>query len=350
MLYKTINPHGGDVYKEPIRLDYSANTNPFGTPEGVKKAICGMIDKMYHYPDPYCRELVEKIAETENIPSDYILCGNGAAELIYSYFEAALPKKVAETAPTFSEYSAAAENAGSTVVRYYLSKDNDFELDGGILDFLAKEKPDVLAICNPNNPTGRLAKPLLMENILLYCHQNNIRLFVDECFLDLTENGDSMKRYLSSFSNLFILKAFTKNYGMAGIRLGYCMCGDTTLLKKMSQKVQPWNVSSFAQKAGVAALSEHHFLEEARKYIINERKWLLESLKKFEFFVCPSDANYLLFYGKEDLDVLLMKKGIAVRNCSNYYGLGSGWFRIAVRTREENEKLICAIKSICEKV
>lgn len=350
MLYKKNNPHGGDVYKEQIILDFSANTNPFGIPKGVKKAICSMIDKMHHYPDPYCRELVEKIAETENIPEEYILCGNGAAELIYSYFEAVLPKKTAETAPTFLEYSFAAENIGSTVIRYYISKENGFELDEGIFEFLKKEKPDVFVICNPNNPTGRLVRPSLMEKILIYCSQNNIRIFLDECFLDLTKSGESAKCYLSRFSNLFILKAFTKNYAMAGLRLGYCMCADSALLKKMSQKVQPWNVSSIAQKAGVAALCEQDFLEKTRKYIIIERKWILENLQKLGFFVCPSDANFLLFYGKENLDVLLLEKGIAIRNCSNYQNLGPGWYRIAVRTHEENEKLINALKSICEKV
>ncbi len=349
MLYKTNNPHGGDVYGAPVLFDYSANTNPFGIPDGVKKAMYGMIDKAYYYPDPYCRELVRKIAKNENVPEDHILCGNGAAELIYSYFEAVLPRKIAETAPTFSGYSEALQSTDCRVVRYGLSKNNSFDLNEGILDFLAEEKPDVFVICNPNNPTGRLVKPSLMEQILVCCHKNNIRFFVDECFLDLTGENAGMKSYLDKYKNLFILKAFTKSYALAGVRLGYCMSADSSLLEKMSQKVQPWNVSSMAQKAGIAALSEHGFLENAREYIKHERNRLSDRLEEFGFWVCPSDANYLLFYGKEDLDIKLKEKGIAIRNCSNYQGLGLGWFRIAVRLHEENEVLLDAIRKICER-
>ncbi|MBR0105124.1 MAG: aminotransferase class I/II-fold pyridoxal phosphate-dependent enzyme [Firmicutes bacterium] len=349
MLYKTKNPHGGDIYSEKVLLDFSVNTNPFGSPRGVKDAVCGMIHKMDSYPDPYCRELVKKISESENIPDDYILCGNGASELIYSYFEALMPRRVLETAPSFLEYSAVFENTGCSVLRYSLSEKNSFELGEGILDFLENEKPDVFVICNPNNPTGRLVKPDLMEKILFACEKNNARLFVDECFLDLTEKGISMKAYLERFPNLFILKAFTKSYGMAGLRLGYCMCSDEELLKKMSKRVQPWNVSIFAQKAGAAALEESGFLEKSRKYISAERKYLAESLVNLGFSVIPSDANYLLFCGEKDLDIKLKEQGVLIRNCSNYYGLGEGWYRIAVRIHEENEELIKRLKSICEK-
>lgn len=348
MLYKTNNSHGGDIYGENVILDYSASINPFGAPQSVKKAICDAIGKIDCYPDPYCRELVEKIAEAENIPKDYILCGNGAAELIYSYFEAVLPQKVLETAPTFSGYSEAIQNTDCRIVRYGLSKSNNFDLNGRILDFLSQEKPDVLVICNPNNPTGMIIPMSLLKKILDCCCQNNIRLFVDECFLDLTTEGVSMKGYLKKYPNLFILKAFTKSYGMAGVRLGYCMSADSDLIEKMSLRVQPWNVSTVAQKAGISALSENDFVEKSREYIEYERKWLSCKLEELGFWVCPSYANYLLFHGKDDLDIKLKKKGIMIRNCGNYHGLGKDWFRIAVRLHNENEKLISAIKSVYE--
>jgi len=349
MLYKTNNPHGGDIYRENICIDFSVNINPFGAPQSVKDAVCSAMDKINCYPDPYCRELVKKISEAEGIPEDFILCGNGAAELIYSYFHAVRPKKAAECTPAFSEYSAALNNTGCRILRYNLPEDNDFELDEGVLDFLEHTRPEVFTLCNPNNPTGRLAEPSLMENILYLCKKNNTKLFVDECFLDLTEKGVSMKGFLKDFPNLCILKAFTKTYGMAGIRLGYCMSGNEELLKRMSQTVQPWNVSVFAQKAGEAALEDPVFLEKSRKYILKERMWLSEKLKELGMRVCPSDANFLLFYGEKDLDLRLKEQGIFVRNCSNYHGLGGGWFRIAVLLHEENEKLINAMKSICEK-
>lgn len=349
MLYKTNNPHGGDIYGERIVLDCSVNVNPFGTPEGVKRAVCNSIEELDRYPDPYCRELIEKIAETENVQKDNILCGNGAAELIFSYFQAVKPKKTAELAPTFSGYSEALEGVDCDIVRYSLSKDNNFDIDEGVFDFLENEKPDVFIVCNPNNPTGRAVEPSFMKKILVYCHKNGIRLFVDECFLELSTNGDGMKGFLSEYENLFILRAFTKNYAMAGLRLGYCLTADKSLLKRMSQRVQPWNVSLLAQKAGVAALSESEFIKIAREYIAEQRIRISDALGELGFWVCPSMANYILFYGKEDLDIELRKKGILIRNCGNYHGLGPGWFRIAVRLQEENEKLINAIKMICER-
>ena len=155
-----------------------------------------------------------------------------------------------------------------------------------------------------------------------------------------------MKRYLRDYPNLFLLKAFTKSYGMAGIRLGYCLCSDSQLLTAMAREVQPWNVSSLAQAAGVAALKEEAFLNKTKTLIQTERPWLKERLEGFGFRVCPSEVNYLLFRGPTDLHRKLKEKGIAIRNCDNYPGLTSGWYRIAVRRHEENEKLISAIGGI----
>lgn len=349
MLYKTSNPHGGDIYKDNIILDYSVNVNPFGTPDSVKQAIIDAVCKAELYPDPYCRELIDKISEYENILKEYVICGNGATELIYSYFNVVSPDKVVEIAPTFSEYSTALSKRNCKIIRYNLKKENDFELDEGILDFLELENPDVFVLCNPNNPTGRLAKSSLMEKILVLTKEKKIRFFVDECFIDFTENGLSMKTFLKAFPNLFILKAFTKSFGMASLRLGYALCSDFELLKKISENVQPWNVSGMAQSAGIAALSERELLNETVKYIANEKQWFSDRLKSLGFYVCPSDANFILFYAPSGLAASLKKYGILIRDCSNFYSLSDGWFRVCVRLHEENERLISAIKSVCER-
>ena len=201
-------------------------------------------------------------------------------------------------------------------------------------------------LCNPNNPTGKTIAPVLLEKILVFCKHRNIRLFVDECFLDLSDNGESLKPMLAQFPNLFILKAFTKSYGMAGIRLGYCMCSNSELLEQMSQSAQPWNVSSIAQAAGVAALQEKAFLQKTKDLIVVERQWLKRELEELGFRVCPSSVNYLLFQAPTCLHTKLKTKKISIRNCDNYVGLGSGWYRIAVRLHEENEMLIRAIKEV----
>jgi threonine-phosphate decarboxylase len=211
---------------------------------------------------------------------------------------------------------------------------------------LAERKPEAVFLCNPNNPTGKIIAPELMKKILEFCGKHDTQMFVDECFLDLSNSGESMKQYLATFKNLFILKAFTKSYGMAGIRLGYCLCADEKLLARMAAASQPWNVSSLAQAAGIAALQEQAFLQKTKDLVAVERQWLKRELEELGFWVCPSSANYLLFHGSADLHLKLKEKKIAIRNCDNYYGLGSGWYRIAVRLHEENECLIRAMKEV----
>ena len=347
MLYHTQNPHGGDVYDGEIQLDFSANTNPYGTPQGVLDAITAALPRVHQYPDPYCRELVKTISEFEAVPKDWVLCGSGAAELIYSYCEALRPGRAMELAPTFSEYSLALERVGCQVERYSLKKENYFSLTEDFLPALERSRPDVLFLCNPNNPTGpEIALPLL-EKILDVCEEQGTCLCVDECFLDLSDDGVSLKSHLGEHPNLFILKAFTKSYGMAGVRLGYCLCAQGQLLEEMSHTVQPWNVSTLAQSAGVAALHERAFLQRTRALIPVERQWLQSQLEALGFWVCPSKANYLLFQGSQDLWEQLRKQGIAIRSCGNYHGLGTGWYRIAVRLHGENECLIRAMKEVC---
>ena len=348
MLYQTKNQHGGDVYGGGITLDFSANTNPLGTPPSVLEAVCRALPRLHRYPDPYCRRLVQAIAGHEQVPASYILCGNGAADLIYTYCAALRPRTAVELAPTFMEYSSGLAQVGCRVERYFLHQAQNFDLDERFLSFLEEKKPEVVFLCNPNNPTGRLIPLPLLEQILQYCAAQGARLFLDECFLDLTEDGVSAKSLLAAHPELLILKAFTKSYGMAGIRLGYCLCADNALLRRMAAASPPWNVSSPAQSAGVAALAERDFLQRTLSLVHTERRWLTDNLTALDFWVCPSHANYLLFRGPLGLREGLLQQGIAIRGCGNYNGLGDGWYRIAVRPHGENEALITAIRQFCK--
>ena len=325
MLYQTENRHGGDIYGG-IALDFSANVSPLGTPRSVTDAIERALPELYRYPDPYCRTLVQTISEYEGVPKNFVLCGNGASELIYAYCGAVRPKRAMELAPTFSEYSLALRRTGCEA------------------KITAKTK--AVIINNPNNPTGRLIADDLLEEILRICREKNIALFVDECFLSLSDGGVDLTPSLSDFPQLFILKAFTKSFGMAGLRLGYGLSADEALLRKMSAAVPPWNVSTLAQAAGVAALGDAEFLEKNRTIIRAERPWLEEKLRKFGFWVCPSQVNYILFRGDVGLTEQLRARGVAIRDCANFEGLTSGWYRVAVRQYEENEQLIAAIRSV----
>lgn len=348
MLYQTTYQHGGDIYDGAVALDFSANTNPLGTPPGVLEAVRRSLEDLHRYPDPYCRRLVEAIAGFEQIPQSYILCGNGASDLIYAYCTALRPRLAVELAPTFSEYAQGLARAGGRVLRYPLRREDTFDLTPAFLAFLEKTRPQAIFLCNPNNPTGRCIPPQLLESVLQFCRRENARLFLDECFLDLTDAGVSMKEDLAAYPELLILKAFTKSYGLAGVRLGYCLCADPLLLARMAEAAPPWNVSSPAQAAGAAALRERQFLSDTRDLIRTERAFLASALQSLGFYVCPSSANYLLLHGKPGLDTALRQRGIAIRNCENYHGLERGWYRIAVRLHAENEQLIAAVRQIAE--
>ncbi len=350
MLYKTENPHGGDIYRNRIIYDFSANMNPLGTPESVIKAASDAAAGVCNYPDPYCRKLVSAVAEHEAVDKDSVLCGNGAAELIYSFVFAEKPNKALVTAPAFSEYEAALLAAGCDVQRYILSETNDFDIDMDFVSCLEKTDADCVFICSPNNPTGRLIRPEVLDPIISVCSKRDIRLFADECFLDLSDKGSgdeeySLKRYLKDNLNIIILRAFTKTYAMPGLRLGYVLSSDHDLLSAMSKSVQTWNVSLPAQAAGLSALGEDEYVEDAKRIIGKERNRLTEALKVFGWHVCTSDANYILFKAFPGLDGMLLKEGIAIKNCSNYPGLSEGWYRTAVRLPEENDVLIAAMKT-----
>ena len=348
MLYQTDIRHGGDIYSDEIQLDFSSSVNPFGPPQRVIEAIHGAVDLIEHYPDPLCREAVGAISLLEEVPAEFILLGNGAAELIYSYCAALRPKTALEPAPTFSEYSSALNSFGGEMLRYLLDPERMFELDEGFIHGIEMKEPEAIFLCNPNNPTGRLSDPGLLCGILDLCRAKNIRLFIDECFLDLSDRPFDMKKYLSDFPNLLILKALTKNYALSGIRIGYCLSSDREFLRKMSCTVQPWNVSVLAQAAAAAALKEKDYPSKSAGLIRPERERLRSALESLGFLTCPSDANFILFQAPHGLDISLRKKKIAIRNCSNYAGLGPGWYRIAVKRREENEILIEALRQAME--
>ena len=267
MLYGRENCHGGDIYAGDVRLDFSASVSPLGTPKSVIDALTRVLPELYHYPDPCCRALVQAIAKFERVPQERILCVAGASELIYTYCEAVRPKRAMVLAPTFSEYAIALQRTGCEIVRHTLAAEQNFDLQEDLLPRLSREGIDALFLCNPNNPTGRLIPGELLEKILLRCRERNIALFVDECFLSLSDGADDLTPFLPDVPQLFILKAFTKSYGMAGLRLGYGLCADKELLQKMSAAAPPWTISTPAQAAGVAALKNAAFLAENRALI-----------------------------------------------------------------------------------
>ena len=341
--------HGGDWagYRAEFgrdALDFSANVSPLGLPEGVARAITAALPTADRYPDPLCRELRAKLALHEGVPAEQILCGNGAADLIFRLVWARKPRRALVTAPTFAEYATALESVGCTVERFFLREQEDFAVTDA---FCAAIRPgvDMVFLCQPNNPTGQLAEPALVEALLRRCEAVGAVLAVDECFLDFLPEGEglSAKHLLKNSKKLIILKAFTKLYGMAGVRLGYCLCSDTELLARMRAAGQPWAVSSLAQAAGIAALDETEYVAKAGALIEAQRPVLADGLRALGLRVIEGRANYLLFRAPEALGEALRRKGAVLRSCGNYPGLDASWYRTAVRTENENRQLLALL-------
>lgn len=238
--------HGGDIYRHPDVLDYSANINPLGTPPGVIRAAKDSMERVCHYPDACQEKLKQALAEYEQVPVEWLICGNGAAELIFALVQAVKPKRALVLAPTFAEYAQALEAVGCEVNREILKKEDGFTLQDRILDRLQKEDLQMVFLCNPNNPTGILMNPKLLRQIVTLCEKRQIHLVVDECFLDFVPEPEvhTLKGELKGKKYLFLLKAFTKRYAMAGLRLGYGITSGETLMTQIEAQLQPWNVST----------------------------------------------------------------------------------------------------------
>ena len=342
MQKKTRKLHGGDIYRHPDVIDFSVNTNPLGAPESVKRAVQESVADIEHYPDVRCEALREAISGFEQVNMEAILCGNGAAELFFAAVQAVRPQKALVTAPSFSEYEEALRSVGAEVEYYYLCEEDNFQIREDYVDKLSKEI-DMIFLCNPNNPTGQIIDRDMLIKILDRCKKQNIIVILDECFLEFLDepNRYEMSDLREEYPNLLIVKAFTKIFSMPGLRLGYAISSNQDTLEEMSWKLQQWNVSVPAQMAGVAALERpEEYIRQTREYVSGQREYMRNIMKMMGYVVFASKANYLFFKGRPGLEKEALEAGFLIRDCQNYEGLSEGFYRIAVRTKEENERLI----------
>ena len=196
----------------------------------------------------------------------------------------------------------------------------------------------------------RLGDNAAFKTFVSLCHEQGIRVVVDECFLALADPGEAagLAGHLEKFPNLVLLRAFTKSYALPGLRLGYCLSADGKLLDRLSKCAQPWSVSGPTQAAGLAALAQPEYPAKARQLIAGERAWLTAALSGLGLRAFPSQVNYILFQapGVDDLKERLLERGVLIRSCANYVGLGPDYYRVAVRRRWENEGLMRAMREV----
>ncbi len=334
--------HGGDIYRNRVNMDFSVNINPLGMPDGVKEALQRAAGRCQEYPDRMAEKLKKAVSSMLSVPKEYLLFGNGASELFMGIIHGLRPKKTCIPIPSFYGYEYAAEAASSNIVFFPLKEEEDFMLNEDFFDVLT-EDTDLLFLANPNNPTGKRMEKEYLKRLLKICKSREIFVVLDECFIEFSGSEFSMLSEIKEYDNLLLVRAFTKIYAIPGVRLGYLICSNAILLEKISRQLPEWNLSTFAQEAGAACACQSEFAVGTMEYVRKEREFLLGRLKGLGLRVYSGEANFILVYSDRPLYEELLQQGILIRDCANFRGLSKGYYRIAVKCRKDNEKLLKVI-------
>lgn len=343
--------HGGNIYGNEIEYDFSVNLNPLGPPDAVREALAAALNHVEEYPDPEYRELRRELANYRQLAEEQLVLGNGASELIPGIIRALAPKTCMVTAPCYSGYETALKAAAPScrIHRIFLREEDDFTLPENICQEIARVKPNLLILTNPNNPNGKRISANCLREIAGACRTAGTVLLMDECFLALSGGDEDSLIHRIGEEGLpptVVLRAFTKTFAIPGVRLGYAVCSGS-LAVRIQRELPEWNLSVFAQYAGLAALEPSGYIAASVEMIAREREYLLEELEKLGLRVFPSDANYILFQSRDrELHQKLLDKGILIRDCRDYHGLTAGFYRTAVRTHRENTALLRCLRNI----
>ncbi len=340
--------HGGNIrlasretgIPEDEIIDFSASINPLGMPETVVAAIQEGIPSLAHYPEPFADDLAAKLGAHLGIDPRTIICGNGSTELIYLVVRALSPRRVLIPFPTFSEYARACRmQQGTAIAGHRLSRGDGFGVapDAFIRDMAGC---DMAFLCNPNNPTGGLLGREAVDAIAEAARHLSCYLVVDEAFIDFVPE-QSVLDLVAKRSHLIVLRSLTKMYALAGLRVGYGVFPEG-LAASLKDHKEPWSVNALGQKAGIAAISDARYKDRTLSFIEEEKRFLEKGLKGLGIACLPSAANYYLarMYNAKQAVVSLRSKGILLRDCSDFTGIDGSFFRVAVRTRRENETLL----------
>ena len=337
--------HGGDIYRNEVKLDFSVNVNPLGMPEGVAAALHRAVDVCVNYPDIEAEKIRKAVSESVGTAEEYLLFGNGASELFLAAVHGIKPAKTVIPVPSFYGYEYAAKAAGGEIIYYRMKQENSF-CPGADIETVLTEDVQLLFLANPNNPVGNLLERESLLYLLRLCQEKGIYVVLDESFIEFCGEQLSMLGEIDVLDCLILVRSFTKIFSIPGVRLGYLACRNPKIRHKIAAQLPEWNLSCFAQEAGCACAGQRGFLAETENYIKAERCFLEKGLKKKGFRVFTSCANFIMLYSEKPLYEKMLGKGILIRDCGNFRGLCKGFYRIAVKTRKENEILLNAMEDI----
>ncbi len=355
---KNLKPciHGAEVhgaaeqsgFKPQEILDFSSNVNPLGPSKRALDAAREAFSEITAYPDSNSNQLRQVIASHfSGINRDNIVIGNGSTELMYLFAEAFLKRgdKALMVAPSFGEYESAVRKTGESPK--FVRLGSNFQIEAEAFK-TAMAGCKMVFLCNPNNPTSKLIPKDALTDILETALENDVLVFLDEDFLEFVDNEKSLTMIskIAKLPNLFVLRSFTKIFGLTGLRVGYGITSKEIADVLLCSKI-PWNINCLGQAAAAAALNDEEHLKITNELIKKEKAWLNGQLGVFKGFSFESpDANFF-FIDIRNSDITanslkhrLLKQGILIRDCSSFNGLNEFYIRVAIKTREENIRLI----------
>ena len=359
---KNLKPcvHGGEVWETANKfglrreelVDFSSSVNPLGPSGKALEAIKANLEHIPSYPDSNSTELREAIATHFNgVSRDNVVVGNGSTELIYLFAETFMKKGDVALipAPSFGEYERAVWRIGEKPK--HVKPDLGFRFTSSVLDGdLGGAK--IVFLCNPNNPTSMLMEPEDLTAVVERALDEDVFVFLDEDFLEFVDGEEHLSLIgdMEKYPNLFVLRSFTKIFGLTGLRIGYGIASEEIVCSLLNAKI-PWNVNCLAQAAAIAALEDEEHLKKTLDLIRVEKEFLRSELCRFESFkVFPADANFFFVdvrksdYTAAQLKEKMLREGVLIRDCSSFSGVDEYYVRVAVKTRRENEKLVEAFK------
>jgi len=353
--------HGGDVdawarnagVEAGEILDFSASINPVGPPPSARKAFVNSYGEVSRYPDPYGKNLTAALAERHGMSSAEVLIGNGSTQLIYLLSAALRPNRALIVGPAFSEYANALTLGGTTIRQLTLNADDGFQFSPQRFIAAWDKECDIVFLATPNSFTGRLVSKRHIEEIARIALASKRFVVVDEAFVDFVEN-ESVKMLVRHNPYLIVLRSLTKYYALPGLRLGYLLA-ETSSVARLAAYQEPWSVNAPALMVAVACLEDVGFATKTERWLEKERSFLSRRLAALPgFHPFPSQANFLLVkIDRSGIDSLqlwsfLSKKKILIRTCDSLAGLGAEYFRVAVKRRTDNLRLLAALKEWTE--
>ncbi|MDO9493266.1 histidinol-phosphate transaminase [Acetobacterium sp.] len=344
-----MNKHGGYQGENKEMLDFSVNINPLGIPAGIRKKLITGIDELVKYPEITGVSAIGKIANDLAVRPENIILGNGAIELIYLFARSMGPGKAMIIQPTFNEYERALKLYGWDVVHHVLTAADDFTINPEALAAAIKnEKPQAVFLCNPNNPTGRVYSKGFIREMLEHSAPE-INWFLDESFMDFSDESGSLSLVKEARQAVFILKSLTKFYALPGLRIGYGV-GAVPIVKKMENFKEPWTINTLGLIAATGVYDEKDYARQTKTYIQSERQRVFKVLSEIESLkVYPSGTDFhlcqLLTGTVAELQRGLEKDGMSIRTCEDFIGLDDSYFRIAIKKEADNTKLLTFLKN-----